>query len=257
MQYKISIIIPVLNEKVHIGKLLKHLQTVSSRENISEIIVVDGGSTDGSQDIVKTMSGRTRSVNLAEAESRLHNDLLTPLHEISVLLLESEKGRAKQMNLGAKWASGSIFYFLHADSFPPKHFDQLIISEVKKGNRAGCFRMQFDSTHWWLKLASWFTRFNWKSCRGGDQSLFITQSLFHSIGGYDERYTIYEDNILIKELYTRKQFIVINKKLKSSARMYRKHGVWKLQYYYWRIHLKQWFGADANALYHYYKRKIC
>ncbi|HBY69220.1 MAG TPA: glycosyl transferase family 2, partial [Flavobacteriaceae bacterium] len=81
-------------------------------------------------------------------------------------------------------------------------------------------RMQFDSNHWWLRLASWLTKFSWRACRGGDQSQFITRELFDEIGGYDESYIIYEDNILINELYDRSMFVVINKKLTSSARLY-------------------------------------
>jgi hypothetical protein len=161
------------------------------------------------------------------------------------------------MNLGAKTATGDILYFLHADSFPPLHFDKLIVSEVKKGNNAGCFRMQFDSNHWWLRLASWLTQFSWRACRGGDQSQFITRALFDDIGGYDERFVIYEDNILINELYARKEFVVINKKIKTSARLYRKHGVWKLQYHFWTIYVKKWFGANADDLLAYYKKHIC
>jgi len=70
--------------------------------------------------------------------------------------------------------------------------------------------MKFKSTHWWLRLAGWFTKFNWRACRGGDQSQFIIKDLFNEIGGYDETYTIYEDNILISELYERKQFVSFN-----------------------------------------------
>jgi predicted HD phosphohydrolase len=106
-------------------------------------------------------------------------------------------------------------------------------------------------------LASWLTKFSWRACRGGDQSQFITKVLFDDIGGFDERYIIYEDNILINELFKRKQFVVINKKLRSSARLYRKHGVWKLQYYFWVIYVKKWFGASADELYLYYKKHIC
>jgi hypothetical protein len=116
--------------------------------------------------------------------------------------------------------------------------------------------MQFDSTHWWLQLASSFTQFPWRACRGGDQSQFITRALFDSIGGYDESYIIYEDNILINELYARKQFTVINKKLRSSARLYRKHGVWKVQYHFLRIYVKKWFGASAEELFGYYKEHL-
>jgi hypothetical protein len=160
------------------------------------------------------------------------------------------------MNKGAQAASGDILYFLHADSFPPKNFDRYILSEVKKGNPAGCFRMKFDSDHWWLKLAGWLTQFRWRACRGGDQSQFITKELFEEIGGFDETYTIYEDNILINELYKRKKFVVIQKCITTSARLYRQKGVWNLQYHFWAIYVKRWFGADADELYQYYLKHI-
>ena len=86
------------------------------------------------------------------------------------------------MNAGASVAKGEILYFLHADSFPPEGYDQYIIDEVAKGNDAGCFRMRFDSNHWWLRLASWLTQFSWRACRGGDQSQFITKKLFEELG---------------------------------------------------------------------------
>lgn len=228
----ISIIIPVLNEANNIGRLLLHLTENSSSENISEIIVVDGGSTDGTVETVKKFT-------------------LT-----DIKLISSSKGRAKQMNIGAKASTGNILYFLHADTFPPKNFDQFILDKLQKGYEAGCFRMQFDSNHWWLKFAGWFTKFNLKVCRGGDQSLFITKALFNTIGGYNENYTIYEDNILISELYKRNQFTVINQKITTSARLYKKVGVWKLQYHYLIIYLKRWLGASADEMLAYYKQNI-
>jgi rSAM/selenodomain-associated transferase 2 len=232
---KISIIIPVLNEENSIGKLLVHLNDHASKANIDEIIVVDGGSED------KTCATITHMQTIFS----------------NIKLVHSEKGRAKQMNLGAKAATSQILYFLHADSFPPQHFDELIISEVEKGNQAGCFRLKFDSNHWWLRLASWLTQFRWRACRGGDQSQFVTRDLFDDIGGFDERFIIYEDNILINELYDRKEFVVINKKIKTSARLYRKHGIWKLQYLFWTIYVKKWLGASPDDLFAYYKKNIC
>lgn len=242
----ISIIIPILNEATVIGKLLQHLFDNTLNKATIEIIIVDGGSTDGSLEIINNMI--SSRIEKSQKDIEYAQPAITVLH--------SEKGRAKQMNYGAKKAKGKILYFLHADSFPPQHFDNLICLEVSKGNLAGCFRMQFDSNHWWLRLASWLTQFSWRACRGGDQSLFITTQLFEDIGGYDERYIIYEDNILINELYSRKQFVVINKKIETSARLYEKHGVWTLQYHFWRIYIKQWFGASANDLYLYYKKHI-
>ena len=226
----ITIIIPILNEAKTIGKLLQYLIDNASKQKDLEIIVVDGGSTDHSQKIVQTF----KNVNL----------------------LNYEKGRAKQMNLGAKHANNDLLYFLHADSFPPKYYDKHILDEIEKGNNAGCFRMRFDNKHWWLRLSSWLTQFRWRACRGGDQSQFITKALFDDIGGFDDRYIIYEDNILINELYKRNEFVVINKKLKTSARRYEEHGVWKLQYHFWTIYVKKWLGASAEELLSYYKKHI-
>jgi rSAM/selenodomain-associated transferase 2 len=175
---------------------------------------------------------------------------------ITFISTSSPKGRAKQMNAGAAMAKGEILYFLHADSFPPKGYDQSIITEVNNGNDAGCFRMRFDSNHWWLRLASWLTQFSWRACRGGDQSQFITKKLFEELGRFDERFIIYEDNDLINKLYARQEFVVINKKITTSSRRYKNNGVWRLQYHFWAIYVKKWFGASAEELHEYYKKKI-
>ena len=225
----ISIIIPVLNEAENIPKLIQHLSLQSTTNIIEEIIIVDGGSRDNTIEIAKSLT--TKVIN-------------------------SRKGRAIQMNLGAKHARGSILYFLHADSFPPSGFDRLIFQEIKNGNQAGCFKMKFDSNHWWLHLAGWFTKFNWKACRGGDQSLFITKELFEELQGYDENFTIYEDIDLINKLYAKNEFTVIQQPIITSARRYRKKGIVKLQTHFWMIYLKKFFGASANDLNNYYNKYI-
>ena len=231
---KISIIIPILNESKTIVSLLQYLIKNSSSTNISEIIVVDGGSKDESFKLV--------------SDFNLLND--------KVILMSSERGRATQMNLGKQKATGTILYFLHADSFPPNGFDQLIINEVKKGNLAGCFKMKFNHHHWWLRLASWLTKFQWRACRGGDQSQYITKELFKEIGGFNEHYMIYEDNLLINELYKRNLFKVIQKSIVTSARLYERKGIWTLQYHFFTIYLKRWMGASAEDIYNYYKKHI-
>lgn len=245
----LSIIIPVLNEAKIINNLLNHLAENLSGENEIEIIVVDGGSNDGTKERIlefkKLVSTQASAIKQVRREEVFRLTLST-----------SEKGRAKQMNTGAKLASEEILYFLHADSFPPENFDRYIISEVEKGNPAGCFRMKFDNKHWWLQLAGWLTKFKWQGCRGGDQSQFITKELFEEIGGFDENFIIYEDNVLISELYKRKKFVIIPHSLTTSARRYNQQGIWNLQYHFWIIHLKQWLGADSTELHNYYKKHI-
>ena len=230
----ISIIIPTLNEASNIKRLLLHLLHNSTTDNIAEIIVVDCGSTDDTQKIV---------LDYARANN-------------TIQLFTSERGRAKQMNCGAQQATGTILYFLHADSFPPKNFDQLIIDEVKQDNLAGCFKMKFDSSHWWLQLAGWLTKYKWRACRGGDQSQFITRELFNELGHFNEQFTVYEDNDLINKLYAKNEFVVIQQWLTTSARRYQTNGIWKLQYHFWTIYIKKWFGASADDLYTYYLKNI-
>ena len=227
---KISVIIPILNEEKTIKGLIEHLVENSSSKNIKEIIVVDGGSTDNSR-----------------AKATLFKE---------VVFIESSRGRACQMNAGARVASGEVLYFLHADSFPPKSFDGLILDKISRNYKAGCFMMKFDSRRWELRLAGWFTKFNWKICRGGDQSQFIYKALFEEIGGFDEDFIIYEDNDLINKLYARKQFVIIKKWLITSARRYEINGIWKLQFHFLIIHIKKRLGASPKEIHNYYLKHI-
>jgi rSAM/selenodomain-associated transferase 2 len=227
---KISIVIPVFNEINSIEKLLSHLINSVLSKDVIEIITVDGGSTDGSQEKIKSHP--------------------------NVMLIQSKKGRAVQMNAGAKAATGNILYFLHCDSLPPRHFDRIIEDTVQNGNQAGCFRMKFDYRHPVLMISQWFTRFNHISCRGGDQSLFITKELFEEIKGFDEKFIIYEDNEIISRLYSKNQFVVIPDYIITSARRYHQNGIWRLQYHFSIIHLKRRLGHSTENMLQYYRKNI-
>jgi rSAM/selenodomain-associated transferase 2 len=225
----LSVIIPTLNEAAHIGNLLLHLKANSSPENILEIIVVDGGSTDDTISLAKTLGAK---------------------------VINAEQGRAKQMNKGAKLALGEVLYFLHADTYPPKKFDLHILNAVENHTSSGCFRMQFDTSKKFLRFFAWFSRINNRLCRGGDQSLFILKDLFRKTGGFNEQYIIYEDTEFIGRLYKTSNFKVLPQHVVTSARKYEQFGTLRLQYHFGIIHLKNLLGSGPDQLYRYYKKNI-
>lgn len=226
-EHTISIIIPVLNEEEWVLQSIDHLQKNAITN--PEIIVVDGGSSD---------------------------DTLNRLKNLPVKIVNSAKGRAVQMNTGAKVASGSVLYFLHVDSLPPASFDQQILEAIKKGFVSGCFRMKFDSRHYLLRFFGWLTRFNNRFCRGGDQSLFVLKKVFQQAGAYREDYIIYEDNEILPRLWKFGKFTVLKNPIITSARRYRENGVHRLQWIFARIHFGKFFGVSQERLLQFYKRKV-
>lgn len=229
----ISIVIPVLNEATTIPKLLEFLSNNTTSKTVHEICIVDGGSKDGTQSIVRSFNG-----------------------SLPVKLINSKKGRALQMNEGAKNCTGEIIYFLHADTLPPKNFDKQILAAYHKGEKAGCFRMKFDNRHPVLNFSAWFTRFNLKICRGGDQSLFLSKNLFQKLGGFNTTYSVYEDCEFINRIYNTTRFTILPDYVVTSARRYGQNGTTRLQYHFAVIHLKKWMGASPEKLHEYYQKKI-
>lgn len=225
----ISIIIPVLNEEAYIEKLLRTILKHSTSNQIKEILVVDGGSTDNTLSIAKKFGVKT---------------------------ISCPSGRAKQMNIGAQKATGEILYFLHVDSLPPLGFDQKIVQSYNEGYKTGCFRLKFDTQSYFLGFFAWFTKINQPICRGGDQSLFITKELFKKLKGFNEEFVIYEDNEFIRRIYKVTSFKVIDDFIETSTRRYKKHGNVRLQYHFAMIHLKYYLGSGPQTLFNYYKKHI-
>ena len=221
----ISIIIPIYNEAEQLPGFITILfDTLESDHH--QIIFVDGGSQDDSCKII-------------QANPNCH-------------LIQSKKGRAIQMNAGAKKARYSLLYFIHVDSIPPKGFDQILLQQLKKGQKAGCFQMQFDHNHFALNWSAFATKYNSTFCRSGDQSLFVEKSLFEHLTGFDERYHICEDVEFIDRLYQRNEFTVLAQKITTSARRFKENGIWRLHFHHGLIHLMRYFGIGPKKLYQYY-----
>lgn len=194
MKPKLSVIIPCLNEENYISQLLDML-TLHQFDWL-EVIVVDGGSTDNSKEVVADFP--------------------------KVLWKHSEKGRANQMNSGAEMAKGDYLLFLHADTIITSGF----LKDLKLllvGPIAGSFKMEFDHSNYWLKFYSKFTQYNWPIFTYGDQGLLVNSDLFVKVGGFRE-IPILEDIDLVRRIKGNDKFVKLNMTVKTSSRRFNKNG---------------------------------
>lgn len=225
----ISVIIPTYNEAAIISKTFTRLKECDQQHYISEIIVVDGGSTDAT----------VKEATVAGAK-----------------VISSGKGRARQMNAGAAEATGNILYFLHADTLPPKGFLSEIVAANKIGFTIGSFRLRFDIEHWFLKANAWFTRFDINAFRFGDQSLFVSKQVFEKAGGFDEKLIMLEDQEIIPRLKKYGKLKVISKPVTTSSRKYLLNGIYKTQTVYFIIYILFRLGVSQPKLLKLYRKLI-
>lgn len=163
MRYSISVIIPVLNEADHAGRLIEELGT----HRDVEVIVVDGGSLDSTQTILKGFHHLKRINTVAS--------------------------RGLQLNEGAAVAGGEILWFLHADSKVPPGWREVIEETLNESETvAGSFPLRFSTNHWLLNIFGKFSCINHPLFTYGDQGYFMKRSTFHKVGGY-KNYPILED----------------------------------------------------------------
>jgi rSAM/selenodomain-associated transferase 2 len=226
----LSIIIPVLNEAQTLPYLLKELNSMLAGSIKSEILVCDGQSTDATA-IIAAKSG-ARVIHCPQ------------------------RGRAAQMNEGAKHARGDILYFLHADTLPPPGFCRHIEHALEKGAEAGCFRLTFDDPSPVLRFYSWFTRFGSQLIRFGDQSLFVRRDVWHSTGGFRNELMVMEDYDLASRLIKQHRFVVLPEPVVTSARKYHENGLIRLQLIFTMVWLLYMAGVSQKVLVHFYRTHI-
>ena len=182
--------------------MIPYLQNCCKDYN-AEIIISDCGSTD------KTV----------EAANKMN---------VKVVMCPC-KGRAIQMNCGAAEATYPILYFVHADSIPPSSFCADISAAINIGYSLGRYQTKFEGNKWLLKLNAFFTRFDWFMCYGGDQTLFITQSLFSKLNGYEESLLIMEEYDLVERAKQLARYKIFSKAAIVSIRKYQSNSWLKVQ----------------------------
>lgn len=196
---KVSIIVPVMNEGPQIQPFLLHLR---ARAAEAEIIVVDGGSSDGTAELAENLCDQ---------------------------LIRSEQGRPLQMNKGAKAACGEILWFLHADCEVPQGCISLINHTLQNENVAGgYFRVQILNKGWIYRIHDGLGHYIGKllRVRCGDHGIFIRSSLFESAGGYAP-IPIMEDVDLFRKTHTFGQMACLPERLIISTRRHEQVGVYR------------------------------
>ena len=205
----ISVVIPAFNEEQALPNTLRALFT---QRGDFEVIVVDGGSIDRTIECVQEFTLSTQYSALR-----------------SLRLLTAPKGRAPQMNAGAKEATGEWLLFLHADTVLPSGAIQRVNEmEADQAIQAGGFMHQFSGDDWRLKLISFLDNFRCIRSRiiYGDQALFVRRVLFEQLGGFPNR-PILEDVAFCERLIAVTTPLLLSSPVVTDARKFLKMGVWR------------------------------
>jgi len=221
----ISVIIPALNEALHIAETI----TSTGHGSNTEIIVVDGGSTDHTVSIAKTQGAK---------------------------VIESYPPRSRQMNQGAEAASKDILLFLHADTLLPENFNRHVLGALTQpGVAAGAFELCIDSPVPSLRLIERMA--NWRSrCLNmpyGDQAIFMFSNVFRQMGGFSNL-PIMEDFELIRRLRKKGDVVTLHQPVITSSRRWLKHGILKTTLINQLVVLSYFMGISPNSISRLYRR---
>ena len=221
---RVAVIVPVLDELAQLPALGAELDRLRGR---AEIVVVDGGSRDG-----------TRAA----------------LDRLGLTVIDAPRGRATQMNAGARATGAPLLLFLHADTRLPDGAVDLIGAAIDGGAAGGCFRVRIDSPDRRLALAAriinWRARL-WSSATG-DQAIFVRRDIFDRLGGYREL-ALCEDLDFVARLGRAGRFAIVADEVVTSARRWHGRGVTRTILLMWTLRLGFHLGVSPTVLARWYR----
>lgn len=220
----LSVVIPVLNEAARLSTLLAGL-----RERLDEgdqIIVVDGCSDDDSPRVAA---------------------------EYADLVLHCDRGRARQMNLGARRATGEWLWFLHADCGRILGGHVRALRALPADAVWGRFDVRLSGDHYLFPAIghAMNLRSRWTGVATGDQGLFVRRELFQALGGFPDM-PLMEDIALSKLLRSKAPPLCLRPRLVADSRRWEKRGVWRTTLLMWLLRLRYWCGDDPARLHSAY-----
>ena len=221
MSDRISIIIPVLNEAQSLPETLALLGPLRAKGH--EVIVVDGGSDDGTSVIAALRADRVMS---------------------------SPVGRGGQMNAGAAAARGDVLVFLHADTRLPEDADTLILQSLTDGLRCwGRFDVRLSGSHPALQLVAFMMnlRSRLNGIATGDQAIFVRRATFEAVGRFPE-IPLMEDIVLSGRLRAVTPPVCLRQCVLTSSRRWRQHGIVRTVVTMWALRLAFALGVPPARL---------
>jgi rSAM/selenodomain-associated transferase 2 len=218
---RLSVIIPALNEAAGIRDTLAPLQALRARGH--EVVVVDGGSADGTPELARPLADR---------------------------VIASERGRARQQNAGAAAAAGGVLLFLHADTRLPDGADMLVLDGLRAAGRGwGRFDVRLSGAHPMLRVVERMmgVRSRLTGIATGDQAIFVRRDWFARAGGFPE-IPLMEDVSLTATLRGMGRPMCLRERVVTSSRRWEERGVWRTIVLMWRLRLQFALGADPARL---------